>query len=135
MTGEENWIAAVGDNAWIAYEPGGRERSAICAMKGDGDGVFRVIYSQTWKLDHGLTSLAVEYHARCEAYDRLVCTGPIIDGAIMPIGSRERSLISVNARRVRRELEWRAESQGYTPRAFALALRRVGEWWHPDTTP
>ncbi|WP_175783731.1 hypothetical protein [Burkholderia ambifaria] len=134
MTGDDKWIATVGDNAWIAYEPGGRERSAICAMMRDDGGAFRMLYSQTWEPDNGLTSLAVEYHARCEAYDRLVCTGPIIDGAIMPIGARERSLISANARRVRRELEWRAERQGHAPRAFALALRRVGQWWHPDAS-
>ncbi|MCR5893456.1 hypothetical protein DPV74_12845 [Burkholderia sp. HAN2018] len=103
-------------------------------MTKDGEGVLRMLYSQTWEPDNGLTSLAVEYHARCEAYDRLVCTGPIIDGAIMPIGSRERSLISANARRVRRELEWRAESQGYTPRAFARAISKVGQWWRPDAS-
>lgn len=134
MTGDDKWIATVGGNAWIAYEPGGRERSAICAMMRDGEGAFRVLYSQTWEPDNGLTSLAVEYYARCEAYDRLVCTGPVIDGAIMPIGSRERALISANARRVRRELEWRAGCQGHTPHAFVLALRRVGQWWHPDAS-
>lgn len=127
-------ITAVNEIAWIAYEPGDRERSAICAMMRDGEGAFRVLYSKTWEPDNGLISLAVEYHARCESYDRLVCTGPIVDGAIMPIGSRERSLISANARRVRRELEWRAESQGHTPRAFALAIRQVGQWWHPDAS-
>jgi hypothetical protein len=42
--------------------------------------------------------LAAEYVADCEAYDRTVCTGPVIDGAIMPIDNRERGLAVRNAR-------------------------------------
>ncbi|WP_051365814.1 hypothetical protein [Pseudomonas sp. EGD-AK9] len=37
---------------------------------------------------------AERYVREAEAFDRTVCTGPIIDGAIMPATPRERAVIS-----------------------------------------
>ena len=41
----------------------------------------------------------------------MVCTGPIIDGSIIPIGA-ELGLVNRNARKVLKELKNRMESEG-----------------------
>jgi hypothetical protein len=51
-----------------------------------------------------LRELALEYHQRCEEYDRLVCTGPIKNGSVMPIGA-ELGLVCQNSRKVFKELK------------------------------
>ena len=50
--------------------------------------------------DRKLHELAMRYHAECEAYDRTVCTGPVREGFILPMGPREMGLINRNAREV-----------------------------------
>ncbi|HDR9024792.1 TPA: hypothetical protein QDB09_005399 [Burkholderia vietnamiensis] len=70
-----------------------------------------------------LDELAAEYHQRCEAYDRLVCSGPIVDGSIMPATDHERRIINRNAGAVLRELTKRAELHGYTSRQFWKAIQ------------
>ena len=50
--------------------------------------------------DNKLHELAQRYYTETEAYDRTVCTGPIIDGGIMPVTNYERGLINRNARQV-----------------------------------
>jgi hypothetical protein len=44
--------------------------------------------------------LAKEYHDKTERYDRMVCTGPIVDGAIRPSNGKEHALINVHAKKV-----------------------------------
>lgn len=44
-----------------------------------------------------LSAAAEQYVVETEAYDRVVCTGPIRHGAIMPTNSYERWLVSRNA--------------------------------------
>ena len=44
-----------------------------------------------------LREVAEQYVRDTEAYDRIVCTGPIIRGEIMPATQHERALISRNA--------------------------------------
>ena len=44
-----------------------------------------------------LIELAAHYNTSTEAYDRTVCTGPIVRGEIQPASSREFYLISRNA--------------------------------------
>lgn len=56
-----------------------------------------------------LDDLADEYHRRCEAYDRIVCTGPIRNGEILPASSQELDRINRHAHMVRREPILRAE--------------------------
>jgi hypothetical protein len=51
-----------------------------------------------------LRKLALEYYQRCEEYDRLVCTGPIKNGSVIPIGA-ELWLVNQNARKVFKELK------------------------------
>ena len=44
-----------------------------------------------------LAAAAEQYVAETEAYDRTVCTGPILKGSIMPANSHERRLVNRNA--------------------------------------
>ena len=44
-----------------------------------------------------LIKLAAYYNASTEAYDRTVCTGPIVRGEIQPASPRELALINRNA--------------------------------------
>ncbi|WP_339434521.1 hypothetical protein [Pseudomonas orientalis] len=44
-----------------------------------------------------MSAAAEQYVAETEAYDRTVCTGPVIRGAIMPANSHERGLSNRNA--------------------------------------
>lgn len=74
-----------------------------------------------------LQELAREYHTRTEAYDRTVCTGPILHGAIMPSTPHERRLINNNAELVRDELGAKAALLGFTQQQWREALLRVEE--------
>lgn len=44
-----------------------------------------------------LSAAAEQYVVETEAYDRIVCTGPIKYGSIMPTNSYERRLVNRNA--------------------------------------
>ena len=91
---------------------------------------WRQQYEQVWALteqDIKMYELAERYHSETEAYDRTVCSGPIVDGAIMPIGSREMSLVNRNAIKVRERILFEAEQQGINRRDMARAIRRYGE--------
>jgi hypothetical protein len=46
-----------------------------------------------------LAAAAEQYAAQTEAYDRTVCSGPILKGSIMPTNSHERGLVNRNAMR------------------------------------
>lgn len=46
-----------------------------------------------------LSAAAEQYVDETEAYDRTVCTGPIVKGSIMPADSHERGLVNRNAMR------------------------------------
>lgn len=46
-----------------------------------------------------LAAAAEQYVSETEAYDRTVCTGPIVKGSIMPTDSHERGLVNHNAMR------------------------------------
>lgn len=77
-----------------------------------------------------LDDLADEYHRRCEAFDRTVCTGPLRDGGIMPATHREMRIISRHACEVRAEMRQRAAGEGFAAgemdRAIRDAERRAG---------
>jgi hypothetical protein len=50
---------------------------------------YRKQYEQEWQStarELKCLELAERYHRETEAYDRTVCTGPIRDGSVMPIG-------------------------------------------------
>jgi hypothetical protein len=50
------------------------------------------------------TKPAVEYLDRTEAFDRTVCTGPIINGEIRPANGVEVVLINRNAKHILKEV-------------------------------
>jgi hypothetical protein len=71
------------------------------------DGEFRKQYLQDWTIsatEIRLHHLAKEYHDRCEAYDRTICSGPIGLDGVMPNGYRESGLINRNAHRIIKEI-------------------------------
>lgn len=60
-------------------------------------------YLQEWaptEKDRQLHDLAKRYHDETEAYDRTVCTGPIVRGSIQPFRPWEVAAINRNARKV-----------------------------------
>ena len=69
--------------------------------------------------------LAERYRDETEAYDRTVCTGPIVDGEIMPNGYYELGLINRNARKVLADLMSEAEQFGVTRQEMQRAISRV----------
>lgn len=72
-----------------------------------------------------LRALAEDYHRRTEAYDRTICTGPILRGGIMPANGWESSQINRHAKAVRDELEVEAAKLGFTPQQWRDAIRRA----------
>jgi len=50
--------------------------------------------------DFLLVQLAEKYHRVTEAYDRTVCTGPIVHGSIIPVTQFEREKVNRYARGV-----------------------------------
>lgn len=48
-----------------------------------------------------LNEIAAYYHETCEAYDRTVCTGPIVSGEIRPRTSYELARINIHARQTK----------------------------------
>lgn len=84
--------------------------------------------------DQLLYDLAREYHERCEAYDRTVCTGPIgPGGGILPVTPRESGLINKNAKAILDELLDRAVKQGRARHDVLHAIQRYDETAPPRT--
>ena len=74
-------------------------------------------WKQEWvpsEKDTLLYNLAKHYHEETEAFDRRVCTGPIIQGAITPMTTAEVVAINRNAIAVRQKLYAEAASHGIT---------------------
>ena len=65
-------------------------------------------------LKHPLTEIATDYHFNTERYDRLVCTGEIVDGEIRHRTGEEYRLINENARKELREARSKARGIGFT---------------------
>lgn len=75
--------------------------------------------------DVRLHDLATRYHTECEAYDRTVCTGPVLRDGIMPETPREMALINRNAHAVRKRLTDEAARVGIGREELA---RAIGKW-------
>jgi hypothetical protein len=87
---------------------------------------YKALYETSWQQpDKRLHELAVEYHSRCEAYDRTVCSGPVIDGSIMPGDYREHGLIAHHADKVRTEIVRRGNEMGFSKSDIIDAIIRV----------
>lgn len=70
-----------------------------------------------------LHEYAKSYHEQTEAFDRTVCTGPIVNGSIMAATTREAALSSRNARRVRGEIALQAVEHGISSDELNRAIR------------
>jgi hypothetical protein len=84
------------------------EREYLCEWPADTDKV--------------LHDLAAQYHWQTEAYDRLVCTGPMGRDGILPADGYESGLINRNAHEIRKVLEAEAAKHGYTPAQLHRAI-------------
>ena len=66
--------------------------------------------------------LAEDYHRVTEEYDRAVCTGPIVNGSILPACTQEISDINRFARVAFHNRLEKAIAQGVTPKQFQRAI-------------
>lgn len=84
-------------------------------------------YMQEWSLcakEAKADELAKRYHAETETYDRTVCTGPIRDGAVIPITPHEFALVNRNAIKARRRIMDEASCCGISPEEMRRAISR-----------
>jgi hypothetical protein len=85
------------------------------------------MFEQDWKpteKDIRIDALAERYHAEAEAYDRIVCNGPILHGAIMPLNLRELSLINNHASMLFRQIMKEADQHGISEKEMRRAIAR-----------
>lgn len=70
-----------------------------------------------------LYALAQEYHQRCEAYDRTVCTGGVGRDGVMPADGKQMALINRHASKCFAEIRAWAEAAGiaYGDLRYAIA--------------
>lgn len=89
----------------------------------------RKLWEQTWRLseqDRKAKELAKRYHDEAEAYDRTICTGPILNGSIQPANAHEFALINSNAYKLRRQILEEAEAAGISKDTMRRAIVRYG---------
>ena len=88
---------------------------------------YRKQYEQEWQpteQERKAAELAERYHRETEAYDRTVCTGPIRDGSVMPIGPHELALVNRNAIKVRAQIMAEAAAAGISAEDMRRAIGR-----------
>jgi len=95
----------------------------------DGLGVaeYRALYEQEWQptaQELKCVELAERYHHEAEAYDRTVCTGPVMHGSVMPADHRELAMVNGNAARLRKKIMAEAATHGISPQDMARAIGR-----------
>ena len=72
--------------------------------------------------EKALRELAEEYHARCETYDRRVCSGiSPRTGEVMPVTPEESGLVNRNAYKVRSDI---MRKTTFTEEQVSDAIRR-----------
>lgn len=84
-------------------------------------------YLGTWSYtekNRKVDDLAKRYYELTEAYDRTVCTGPIVNGSIQPSTPTESVLINRNAKNVIRDLLQQGGHHEITERELKEAIRR-----------
>ena len=84
-------------------------------------------YEQEWRpteRERNAAELAARYHLETESYDRTVCTGPIRDSSVMPIGPHEMALVNRNAIKVRKQIMHEATQHGISRQDIAHAISR-----------
>lgn len=67
---------------------------------------------ETTETDNIKYALAKQYHDETEAYDRLVCTGAVREGCVLPATDSQFRLINTHARQVRDRVMAEAERNG-----------------------
>ena len=95
----------------------------------DGLGVasHREVFEQEWQptaQELKTVELAERYHHEAEAYDRTVCTGPVLRGSVMPANHRELALVVGNAGRLRKQIMAEAAMHGISQQDMARAIGR-----------
>lgn len=68
-----------------------------------------------------LDDLASAYHRECEAFDVLVCSGPMSEDGILPANAQELALVNRNATEVRKRLE-KIAAQQFSPKQLQRAI-------------
>jgi hypothetical protein len=81
---------------------------------------------QPYETNKDLIELAIRYHRETEAYDKTVCTGPVVDGVIYPSNSKERGLININAKKTRKLIEQEAAAKNIDRKELMHEIRRMG---------
>jgi hypothetical protein len=84
-------------------------------------------HEQAWQQtdqERKAAELAERYHRETEAYDRTVCTGPIRDGSVLPIGPHEMALVNRNAIKVRERIMAEAAAAGISTEDMRRAIGR-----------
>jgi hypothetical protein len=79
--------------------------------------------------ERNLRTLAEQYHNRCEAYDRAVCSGiSPRTGEAMPVDGHETGLVNRHARQVRAEiLRVGFYDYGFTEEQVLAAIRNYSK--------
>jgi hypothetical protein len=91
----------------------------------------RSMLQQEWRVserDQRLAGIAARYHEQAEAYDREVCTGPVIDGAVWPATPRELALVNRNALGLLQQATREAAADGFTTIEVRRAISRSRPW-------
>jgi hypothetical protein len=70
--------------------------------------------------------LARQYHLETEAFDRSVCSGPVVDGSVWPSDGRELALVNRHAIQVRRRIIEDGRRQGVGGSLILRAIRSEG---------
>lgn len=74
-----------------------------------------------------LRKLAHDYHQLTETYDRMICTGPVLNDGIVPADGIERGRINKNARKVYDLLFIEAQKLGFSRAQWTAAIQKEVE--------
>ncbi len=76
-----------------------------------------------------LDCLAIEYHLRCEEFDRLVSDARSPRGAAVPTTGAAFGAMNRNADAVLREQWFKAQIIGFTPSELQRAISNAARWY------
>jgi hypothetical protein len=82
-----------------------------------------------------LHALALRYANETEAFDRSVCTGPLLNGEIMPVTGEQRQKSTQHARKMDLELWREARALGFSYQQWRTAVRNTGHTLDDHPSP
>jgi hypothetical protein len=88
----------------------------------------QALFQQEWQQseqERKADELAQRYHDQTEAFDRTVCTGPILHGSIMPVTPHEMAQVNRNAILVRKQIMLEAGQHGITAAEMRHAIAKL----------